>query len=115
MPVNTWIKHAFQGDDLLGGILNLYVLLNFSSGGILSVHLAAVTLQEDPEPFCGQDVGEAMELEAARWMNPEYQLEMLGVPLDEYLEGDLSDVDDDAGDYLDFLGGESLEEYYEHS
>jgi hypothetical protein len=99
---------------LLGGFLNLHFIMNFPSGGILSVHLSAMTFQDDPiEPFADQDVGDAMDLEAARWLNPAYQQEMLGVPLSEYL-GELPDVDDDAGDYPDYLGGESLEEYHEH-
>ena len=86
--------------------------MNFTSGGVLSVQLSAMTFQDDPEPLTDQYVGDAMDLETARWMNPAYQQEMLGVPLGEYL-GEL-DVDDDEGDYPDYLGGESLEEYYEH-
>ncbi len=86
--------------------------MNSSSGGILSVHLSAMTFQDDPEPLFVQDVGDAMDLEATRWMNPAYQQEILGVSLGEYLEEDLSDIDNNAGDYPDFLGGESLEEYY---
>ena len=59
-----------------------------------------------------------MNLEAARWMNPEYQQDILGVPLDEYLDGEYSDSDSsfwsDPHRPQDFLGGETLEEYYEH-
>lgn len=117
LPVDTWIDHTFKEDDLLGGFLNLHILSNFASAGVLSVHLSALTLQKDPEPFIGQDDAAAMDLEAARWMNLEYQEDMLGVTLAQFLEDDYFDADDDdnSGNYPDFLGGESLEEYYEHS
>jgi len=76
-------------------------------------------VQEDPEEetvsFAEQDLQDAIDLDAARWMNRVYQREILGVPLDEYLELEYSDsVSYDPDCPQDFLGGESLEEYYEH-
>ena len=70
MPPDSWFEQRFEGDDLLGGCLNLHVLMHFSSGGVFSVHLFATTFQDDPERFVG-DIVNAMDLEAARWMNPD--------------------------------------------
>jgi len=122
IPVdNCWIEHAFNGDDLLGGCLNVHILAEFPCSGMFCVSLSATTDQEDPEedrgPLSEQEQLLAMDLEAARWMNPQYQRDTLGVPLDEYLEGEYSDSDDSWSDPhrpQDFLGGETLEEYYEH-
>jgi hypothetical protein len=118
MPIDvlddSWIEHDFQHEDLLGGLLNLYVLMNFSCGGMLSVQLSAMTLREDPEPFAGQNPDRTMAVEAAM-KNLPYQQKFAGTPPDESMEGDSPDVDVvDVGEYPDFLGGESLEEYYEH-
>jgi hypothetical protein len=116
VPDGSWIEQEFQGDDLLGGLLNIHVLMNSAHGGNLFVHLSAMTSQDDPEPFIDQDLEDVMDLEAARWMNADYQHEMLGVSLDEYLDGHVSD-DDNRGNFQlrpSFLGGETLEDYYEH-
>ncbi len=78
--------------------------------------------QEDPEeergPFSEQEQLDAMNLEVARWMNPEYQQNILGVPLNKYLEGEYFDSDSsfwsDPHHPQDFLSGETLEVYYGH-
>jgi hypothetical protein len=55
-------------------------------------------------------------VQAARWMNMAYQRDILGVPLDEYLDAE----DSDSGHFFDpdlpqdFLGEESLSDYFEH-
>jgi len=112
MANNTWIEHLFQGDDLLGGVVNFYILMNFPNGSTFSVQLLTMTSKCDPEPFSGEDEDHAIDLEVARWMNPDYQLDTLGVPLGEYLEEDPEGFDFEARH--DFLGGETLEEYREH-
>jgi hypothetical protein len=83
MPISvlddSWIEHDFQDEDLLGSLLNLYMLMNFSCGGTLSVQLSAMTSREDPEPFASQNPDHTMALEAAR-MDPVYQQEISGAP-----------------------------------
>jgi len=53
-----------------------------------------------------------MILEAARWMNPEYQWDTLRVPLNKYLEAEYSDPDlsiwSDPDHPQDFLSRETL-------
>ena len=98
VPVdNCWLEHDFNGDNLLGGCLNIHILAEFPCSGTFCVSLSATTDQEDPEeetgPLSDQERLYAMNLEAARWMNPEYQRDTLGVPLDEYLEAEYSDFD----------------------
>ena len=123
MPIDKcWIEHDFNGDELLGGCLTIHILAEFPCSGTFCVSLSATTDQEDPEeemgPVSEEDRAHAMILEAARWMNPEYQRDTLGVPLDEYLDAEYIDPDlwiwADPDRPQDFLGGETLEEYYEH-
>jgi hypothetical protein len=115
IPPACWVVHRLKDDDLLGGCLNVHIITNFPCKGVLSVRLSALTIKEDPEPFDGLYDSSAMDLEVARWLNPTYQREILGVPLAEYLEEHLEDGDDGWYERRhDFLGGETVEEYFEH-
>ena len=123
VPVDScWIEHDFKGDDLLGGCLTIHILAEFPCSQTFCVSLSAMTDKEDPEeetgPLSEEEQEHAMILEAARWMNPEYQRDTLGVPLDKYLEAEYSDPDlsiwCDPDRPQDFLGGETLAEYDKH-
>ena len=71
MPVdNCWIEHDFNGDELLGGCLNVHILAEFPCSGMFCISLSATMDKEDPEeetgPLSEQERLEAMALEAAR-------------------------------------------------
>ena len=86
------IELELDGDNLIGGgVPEVALLAKYPSCGILSVHLLALTFDEDlredaKRQLTDEEIEEFTEAAGHRWQSHNYQKEILGETMGDCLE-----------------------------